>query len=207
MPKEPKVEIKSIDSVLPDPKNANLHTERGKLSLKNVLKKYGFFRPMAAAGSENPIMMAGNLTLESSIAAGLKKAIFIYTDGTRPIVHVREDIAPDSPQAAALAVADNRVAEISLNWAGAVLQKINAENPDAIADLWSTSEYVDLLNAQGISADVEYSQLPEIDQSQANKAIEVPIKIRVHNANQLDDIRAAISSLIETNQWGCYIAD
>ena len=115
----PKVEVRPLTDALPDDANMNKHTQRGVKYLENSMRRRGFFRPIAAAGKgvENPVVKAGNLTQETAVNIGLdQEAIFVYTDGTRPIVHVRTDIAPDSAEAAALALEDNRIAEESLNW-------------------------------------------------------------------------------------------
>jgi hypothetical protein len=80
------------------------------------MRRRGFFRPIAAAGKgvEKPVIKAGNLTQETAVSIGLdEQAIFVYTDGTRPIVHVRTDIEPDSAAAAALAIEDNESQRLS----------------------------------------------------------------------------------------------
>jgi DNA modification methylase len=84
---------------------------------------------MAAAGKgvAQPVMKAGNLTQEVAVDIGMDEAIIIESDGTRPIVHVRTDLAPDSPEARTLAIEDNRSAELSLSWdASQIAQELEA---------------------------------------------------------------------------------
>lgn len=118
-PAAPRVEIHPLTDADPDAENANKHTQRGAKYLENSMRQRGFFRPIAAAGkgTGKPKIKAGNLTQETAVNIGMdKEAIFIYTDGKRPIVHVRTDLDPDSPEAAMLALEDNRTAEVSLDW-------------------------------------------------------------------------------------------
>ena len=145
MTKAPRVEVRPLTDALPDPHNANKHTQRGAGMLERSMRKRGFFRPIAAAGKgvDSPIIMAGNLTQETAINAGMGgEAIFIYTDGTRPIVHVREDLDPDSKEAAQLAVEDNRIAEVSLDWN---VEALGALDGDVLQELWTPGE-LDALN-------------------------------------------------------------
>ena len=140
MTKAPRVEVRPLTDALPDPHNANKHTQRGAGMLERSMRKRGSFRPIAAAGKgvDSPIIMAGNLTQETAINAGMGgEAIFIYTDGTRPIVHVREDLAPDSKEAAQLSVEDNRIAEVSLTWD---IDELGALDGDVLQDLWTPIE-------------------------------------------------------------------
>lgn len=115
---DPKIEIRPLTDALPDENNVNKHSAKGGKLLENSMRKRGFFRPMAAAGkgTDNPVIKAGNFTQETAVNIGMdKEAIFLYTDGTRPIVHIRTDLAPDSPDAAALAIEDNEINKQSYN--------------------------------------------------------------------------------------------
>lgn len=138
-----RIEQGKLTDVLPDDNNANKHSARGMGALEKSLRKRGFFRPTAAFGKgvDKPVMGAGNLTQETAVSIGMDDAIFIYTDGTRPIVHVRTDIAPGSKEAQALAIEDNRVAELSLSWDVEVLAGMEAE---VLGELWSPSELSEL---------------------------------------------------------------
>lgn len=110
------MEIRPLTDALPDDANLNKHTQRGMKLLENSMRRRGFNRPIAAAGkgAENPVITAGNLTQETAVNIGLdKEAIFVYTDGTRPIVHVRTDVAPGSAEAIALGLEDNEIGKQS----------------------------------------------------------------------------------------------
>jgi hypothetical protein len=161
-PKAPRVEVRPLTDALPDNANVNKHTARGSKLLENSMRRRGFFRPIAAAGKgvEHPVIKAGNLTQETAVNIGLdQEAIFVYTDGTRPIVHVRTDIAPDSVEAAALAIEDNRVAEESLDWDLDLLATLAAGDSAILAALrkedQTFSGMLERMGVDGETADAE----------------------------------------------------
>jgi len=183
MTKAPRVEVRPLTDALPDPHNANKHTQRGAGMLERSMRKRGFFRPIAAAGKgvDSPIIMAGNLTQETAINAGMGgEAIFIYTDGTRPIVHVREDLAPDSKEAAQLSVEDNRIAEVSLTWD---IDELGALDGDVLQDLWTPIELAIMGGAvaEGVDYQDAWKGMPEFDQDDKQGII-----LRVHFATEND---------------------
>jgi len=133
----PVVEVHPLSDVVPDDNNVNEHTVYGSKLLENSMRKRGFFRPIAAAGKgvDKPMIKAGSLTQETAMNIGLDEdAIFIYTDGTRPIVHVRTDIAPDSPEALALGIEDNQIGFEGY-----------APNDDKLAELMSDTKFTEFI--------------------------------------------------------------
>lgn len=136
---EPKLRVAKLADITPDAQNANLHSERGRNLLERSLRERGFFRPMAAAGKGGkPVMLAGNLTQEVAASIGMDEAIIIETDGTRPLIHVRTDLDPDSKEARLLGLDDNRAAELSLNWSPQVLSQLADEIKGT--GLWTDEE-------------------------------------------------------------------
>ncbi len=137
---QPKLRIAKLTEIQPDPMNANLHTERGRNMVERSLRERGFFRPMAAAGKgvSQPVMLAGNLTQETAASIGMDEAIIVETDGTRPIVHVRTDVEPGTPEAILLGLEDNRAAEVSLNFSPQILQEYSTKLD--LTPLWSKDE-------------------------------------------------------------------
>lgn len=141
------IKVGALTDAVPDPNNANLHTERGLGMLSKSIRRGGIFRPIAAAGKgvDKPVVMAGSATQETIIDAGLgEKAIFIYTDGDIPIVHVRRDLDPNSEEAKRLGIEDNRVAEIDLSWSDQILAMLASNEPETIAGLFSPKELGDI---------------------------------------------------------------
>jgi len=116
----PKLRLAKIEEFKLDARNARKHRERGKKLLSASLKARKFFRPVAAVADST--IMAGNSTMAEAANIGMKEAIVIESDGTRPIVHVRTDIKnAQSKIARRLALEDNRVAELSLEWDAEIL--------------------------------------------------------------------------------------
>jgi hypothetical protein len=106
--------IEALEDLTPDDVNANRHTERGEALLEKSLSKYGAGRSILV--DKNGKVIAGNSTLQKAVEAGLGITV-VQEDGTRLVVVQRVDLDMDSdPRARELAIADNRVAEVSLDW-------------------------------------------------------------------------------------------
>jgi hypothetical protein len=167
--------VGKLTDILPDEHNANAHTPRGRGAVEASLRQRGFFRPMAAAGKgvKQPVMKAGNLTQEVAVDIGMDEAIIIESDGRRPIVHVRTDLEPDSPEARTLAIEDNRSAELSLSWdASQIAQEL--EDGLDLTGLFYPEELSAILESaadavlpdfkeydESVEAEVEYITCPE----------------------------------------------
>ena len=118
MSQSPRVEVLPIEQgATPDPANVNKHTQRGGGLLENSLRKRGAFRSIASAGKgvDVPTVYAGNYTLEKAIDAGFTEIVNVHVTGNQIVNVVRDDIAPGSPEAAALGIEDNEVGRISYN--------------------------------------------------------------------------------------------
>lgn len=146
----------------PDPQNANQHTQRGQRIVTESMQKNKFGRPGLAA--KDGEVLAGNLSVtEVAADLGAEEVILVYTDGSRPIVHVRTDVEPGSPEAVALALADNRASEVSLNWSTDILEAIREKEPDLVNGLWTAVEQVEE-KAKGL-------QVPYVDMDEGTKSV------------------------------------
>jgi hypothetical protein len=106
-----------------DDQNANQGTPRGMGALESSLKRLGLGRSILV-DRDNRII-AGNKTAEKAGEQGVaQKVRFIDTDGTELIAVRRTDLSLDDPQARELAIADNRVAELNLEWDPEVLSAL-----------------------------------------------------------------------------------
>ena len=118
MSQSPRVEVLPIEQgATPDPANVNKHTQRGGGLLENSLRKRGAFRSIASAGkgAETPVVYAGNLTLQKAVEAGFTEIVNVHVTGNQIVNVVRDDIAPGSPEAAALGIEDNEIGRVSYN--------------------------------------------------------------------------------------------
>ncbi len=106
---------RKITQLIKDENNANKGTERGRLTIKSSLAKYGAGRSVLA--DKNMKIIAGNQTVEQAKEIGIENIICVPTDGKELVVVVREDLDLETDQTAReLAIADNRTNELSLNW-------------------------------------------------------------------------------------------
>lgn len=100
-----------------DDHNANEGTESGSELLRKSIENLGFGRSVLV--DRNYQLIAGNKTTEQAIETGAENAIVVETDGTQLIVVKRTDLDlsnPDDNRGRALALADNKIAEINLKW-------------------------------------------------------------------------------------------
>lgn len=103
-----------LADLTPDRRNANRGTPRGRALLEDSLRRYGAGRSILADKHGNVI--AGNKTLEAAADLGLPVR-FVQTDGRELVVVQRRDLDLDAdPRARELAYADNRVAQLDLDW-------------------------------------------------------------------------------------------
>lgn len=113
-----------------DPRNANKGTLRGNKAVKDSLTRYGAGRSILL--DKHGTIIAGNKTAANAAAAGIEDVEIIQTDGTKIIAvqRIDLDLSADA-KAKALAIADNRAAELGLEW-----------NPEALGQL---ADNLDLL--------------------------------------------------------------
>lgn len=144
---------RKLNEFSPMPANPNRHTQRGMGQLADSIRADGYGAAMTAAA--NGEVFDGNARLETvADVLGLDvEPIIVRSDGTRPVIHVREDI-PDAsdPRARRLAYAANRAAEVNLSWDPEVL----AADLDAgldLSGLWRGDELDGLL--EGLDLDIE----------------------------------------------------
>ena len=133
-----------VTALVPDPHNANRGTHRGRAALTHSLRTYGAGRAILI--DRQGRIIAGNKTAAEARTLGLPLRV-VQTDG-RHLVAVQRtdlDLATDA-HATALAVADNRVGELDLEWDPALLQQLQAERLD-LSPWWTEAELARLFAA------------------------------------------------------------
>jgi len=120
-----KTKTVKISELTPDNINANKGTARGSAMLEKSLREYGAGRSVLVDKAGR--IIAGNKTIEAAGSIGLENAVMIETDGSKVVIVKRTDLDLDSPQGRGLAIADNRVAEVGLDWDMEALEKIGEE--------------------------------------------------------------------------------
>ena len=121
---KPQKKIMKIAELKPDKRNANKGTKRGADAVAKSLRDYGAGRSVLVDRSGN--ILAGNQTVKAASAAGIDQdVIVVETDGSQLVVVQRTDLDRDDPKARALAIADNRAAELGLEWDPANLAELS----------------------------------------------------------------------------------
>ncbi len=124
-----------------DPENANRGTDRGRALLMRSLREYGAGR--AVLIDRHGRVIAGNKTVEQARHLNIPLRV-VKTDGKHLIAVQRDDLdLRTDPRAKALAVADNRVGELNLEWDVAMLKQLQADGLDLSA-FWTADEFATL---------------------------------------------------------------
>lgn len=113
-----------IGDLKPDNRNARRHTPRNVGMIEHSIQANGFGRSVLLANDGT--IIAGNATIDAAASAGLDDVLIVETDGRKVIAVKRTDVAPDSPQFKALALSDNRAAELA-EWEPGVIAQLNDE--------------------------------------------------------------------------------
>jgi hypothetical protein len=158
-------------------KNANRGTTRGRKALAASLQSYGAGRSILLDKKDRVI--AGNKTLAQAKAAGHQNVIVVETDGTQLVAVRRTDLDLRDKKARALAVADNRVGELDLEWETDVLAELK-KSVD-LSPFFSEKEFqkmigaVDVTPHPSMSMDLTYSVIVDLDVEE--KQIELLTKL------------------------------
>lgn len=133
--------LQRLADLVPDPLNANRGTDRGRAALDRSLREYGAGR--AVLIDRHGRIIAGNKTVEHAKRLNLPLRV-VKTDGTFLIAVQRDDLdLATDPRAKALAIADNRVGELDLEWDVEMLKQLHADGLDLSA-FWTDAEFAEL---------------------------------------------------------------
>lgn len=140
------METVKIDQLTPDDFNANAGTERGMQMLDDSLRLAGAGRSILL--DKNLKIIAGNKTVDRAADIGLEDVILVHSDGKKLVAVVRDDLDLDSTsddRARRLALADNRVSQVDLEWDAEIMAALAQDQPELLKGLWSDDEIEDLL--------------------------------------------------------------
>lgn len=123
----------------PDPNNVNQGTPRGAHAIRESLHRLGAGRSIIT--DSNGVIIAGNQTYKQAQELGLEIE-FVHTTGDKLVAVVRDDldVEADDGRAQALALADNRTQELSLNFNEEKLGEILSQNGEELSFLWRYEE-------------------------------------------------------------------
>ena len=141
--------IQSLDDLQPDPLNANRGTDRGREALRRSLHTYGAGRSIVIDTWGR--ILGGHKTVEQAKHLGLPITV-VPTTGETLVVVQRVDLdARTDPRAQELALADNRIGELDLDWDPAVLRQLEQAGV-ALEAFWTPEEFARLLAPEGPEA-------------------------------------------------------
>jgi hypothetical protein len=158
-----KVETVKITALKGDPHNANKGTPRGMGLLEQSLKENGAGRSILL-DSEGGII-AGNKTYEKAGEAGFEDVIVVHTTGRELVAVQRDDVEPDSPERTMMALRDNRVGEVNLDWNAEQLAGFMEAGVD-LSEMWREEELQEILSK---AAETVLNDGKEYDESIENE--------------------------------------
>ena len=132
----------TLSKYKPATRNANRHTARGLGALEKSIQSDGWIGAMTTAADGEMIAGSARIETAAQVFGVDAEPVVIHSDGKRPIVVVRDDIpTADDKRAQRLALADNRIHQIDLDFDVQVLTSFDA---DVLGDLWTPAELSDL---------------------------------------------------------------
>ena len=165
-----------LENYKPQVRNANKHTQRGMGVLETSMRKYGYVSPMTAAADGE--IIDGSARIETSATVFGDDVLVVHHDGRKPVIMVRDDIASaDSPEARAISIAANRIAQINLDFdAEVILEDLNAGVD--LSAMYFDHELDALINGimgEAVDPSKEWQGMPEFEQDDiwAMKSIKV----------------------------------
>ena len=196
-----KVKETKIESFRPQGRNANKHSQRGLGSLESSMRKHGYVAPMTAAADGE--IIDGSARLETVANVFDDDVLVVEHDGTKPIVMVRTDIpSADSPEARAISIEANRIAQLDLVWDAEVL----------LEDLQSQVDFTGLFDhkeldamfatlapkTKGEKVDVDYDEMwqgmPEFEHD--DKTSFKRLIVHFKSQKEVDDFAALVGQKI-----------
>lgn len=106
--------IMDIKKLVQDNKNFNKGTERGNKMLMKSLQEFGAGRSVLV--DKDYRIIGGNKTVNACILAGICDIKVVDSDGSKLVAVKRTDLDLDSREGRGLAVADNAVGKLNLDW-------------------------------------------------------------------------------------------
>jgi hypothetical protein len=147
-----------VTDLIQDDRNANRGTKRGNAAVERSLNKYGAGRSILI--DRNGKIIAGNKTAANAAAAGIDEVLVIESDGTKIIAVQRTDLDLNDPKAKELAIADNRAAELGLEWDPDVLSQLSTELD--LKPFFTDAELKELLSSSA-ELDGSEDEVPQLD--------------------------------------------
>lgn len=135
-----RVERLHVSELKPLTPNPRRRTERSAAMIVDSLHRHGAARSIVI--DEDNVVLAGNGTTDAAAEAGITRVRVVEAAGDELIAVRRRGLTAE--QKAALALADNRTAELAV-WDNDVIAQLVAEMPGLAKGLWSAQEMREIL--------------------------------------------------------------
>ena len=146
-------------------RNNNKHTQRGMGLLANSMREDGYVAPVTVAADGESLDGSARLETIEEVFPNAEP-IIIHSDGTRPIVHVRDDIQnAEQPIARRIATRANRIAQLNLDYDVDVLLQDAAAGIDLDALGLRYYEVKELMAKAGMEMGGQADAEPQIDKA------------------------------------------
>lgn len=185
-----------LSDVTEQPRNANKHTVRGSAMLEHSIRKNGVISAITTTKKLQTFDGSNTLANCLDIFGDDVEPIFVYSDGSRPVVHVRTDIESiDDPKAKELSVAANRIPEVDLDYDLEILAEIHEEVD--LSDMFFADEIAALMEKenQDDEGGTEY-QAPEVQPNTKSIDYEPKYAVAIECETEQDQ-EAAFNTLSE----------
>lgn len=154
---------KTLADFRPQEENANLHTQRGRGLLEKSMERDGYSAPMVAANDGEVFIGSHRLEVAGEVFDSDVEPIIIESDGKRPVIVKRTDIEnADDPKARRLGLADNRIAELSLEWDKSVLESFDMEDLDLVGFRAKELESMGVFEPENVDAEPQTTRAEEL---------------------------------------------
>ncbi|MVM36067.1 hypothetical protein GO755_39000 [Spirosoma sp. HMF4905] len=120
-----KKKLETIKDLKPDLRNANRGTEFGTALLEKSIREVGLGRSVLA--DKNGNLIGGNKTTEMAQSLGIEEIIVVHSDGKKLVVVQRDDLDIDSPEGRTMALLDNQVGKVNLDFDADVIKDLGDE--------------------------------------------------------------------------------
>ena len=145
---------------VPQKSNVNKHTSYGLRLLEKSIQGDGFIDAQTAAADGEIISGSARIELAGEKFPDVEP-IIVHSDGTRPVIVVRDDIPnANSPRARRLSVAANKIAQVDFDPDWALLKEWGGED-EQIKKLFSDDEWREGMGEEAPQVDAE----PQIDRA------------------------------------------
>lgn len=182
-----KVTKAKLADLIPDDRNLNKGTERGKQLIAKSLNKFGAVRGIAV-DKDNRII-AGNKTVENAIEQGIEDVIIVETTGKELVVTRRTDTSLDTQEGREMALADNATVKVDLAW--------DTEQLDAVVEDYGIDvEEWGVFQESVINPDDFFNSLADGEGN--NKGEKIVVEIPADMLGAKEEIKTSIEEAVRT---------